>query len=178
MFDQATGAHDEIVGLGESLLRQRRIDAHGVIFGADAAHEAGDETAACEVIEHGVFLGNHQRIVEERQRAAEYRELCPLDAARECTGEDAGDRHHAVGGLVMLVEADPVEAKGVGELHLVEIFVIEPGAFFGIIETVRQRHPGGAVAVDGIEIHVPVGHQMKIEELHAAKPRAVDSRMG
>ena len=114
--------------LGEPLLRIHRVDAHGVIFGADAAHEARDEAAARQVVEHGVFFRDHQRIVEQRQRAAEDRELGALDRARQRAGQHARDRHHAVGGLVVLVEADAVEAELVGELHLVEILVIELGA--------------------------------------------------
>ena len=169
------GAHDQVVRLGEALLRLRRIDAHGVIFGADAAHEAGDEAAAREVVEHRVFLGNHQRIVEQRQRAAEDRELGALDAARERAGEHARDRHHAVGGLVVLVEADAVEAELVGELHLVEIFVIELGALLRdrrcALENVTQAEP---LRVDGVEVDVAIGHQVEVEELHAARLIAVD----
>ncbi len=122
------GADDQVMRLGEALLRQARIDAHGVILGADAAHEARDEAAAREVVEHRVFFGDHQRIVHQRQRAAEDRDLGALDAARQRAGEQAGRRHHAVGGLVVLVEADAVEAELVGKLHLVEILVIELGA--------------------------------------------------
>ncbi len=162
------GPHDQIVGLGEALLRLHRIDAHGVIFGADAAHEAGDEAAAREVVEHGVLFGNHQRIVEERQRAAEHRELGALDAARERAREHARDRHHAVGGLMVLVEAHAVEAKPVGELHLVEIFVIKLGTFVRLVMSIREGHPGRAVLLDGIEVGVAIGHQMEVEDLHAA----------
>ena len=82
--------HDQVVRLGVALLRIGRVDAHGVIFGADAAHEARDQPPAREVVEHGVFLGDHQRVVEQRQRAAEDRELGALDAARERAGEHAG----------------------------------------------------------------------------------------
>ena len=139
-----------------------------MIFGADAAHEAGNEAAAREIVEDGVFLGDHQRIVDERQRAAENGELGALDAAGERAGEHARDRHHAVGGLVMLVEADAVEAELVRKLHLVEIVVIKLGAFLRVVELVRQRHPGGAVARDLVEVDMTVGHEMEVEKLHAA----------
>src|SRR5262245_63306506 len=100
-------------------------------------------------------------------RAAENRELGALDAARERTGENAGNRHHAVGGLMMLVEAHTVEAELVGKLHLIEIVVIELGAFLRIVMPVRERHPGRAALCNRIESGVPVGHEMRIEELHA-----------
>ena len=162
------GADDQVVRLRKALLREARVDAHGVIFGADAAHEARDDAAAREIVEHRVFFGDHQRIVHQRQRAAEDRDLRLLDAARERARERTGRRHHAVGGLVVLVEADAVEAEPVGQLHLVEILVIELGAFFRIVVAVGIGDPGGAVLLDGVEVGVPVRHQVKVEELHAA----------
>src|SRR5262252_7241699 len=114
------------------------------------------------------FFRDHQRIVEKRQRAAENGELGALDAARERAGENAGNRHHAVGGLVMLIEADAVEAKLVGQLHLIEIVVIELRALLRIVMAIRERHPGRAVLCNRVEIGVPVRHEMEIEELHAA----------
>ena len=69
---------------------------------------------------------------------------------------------------MVLVEADAVEAELVGELHLVEIFVIEVGALFRIVVAVGIGDPGGAVLLDGVEVGVPIRHQMKIEEFHAA----------
>ena len=154
--------------LGETLLRIGRIDAHGMIFGADAAHEARDQPPAREIVEDRVFFRDRERIVEQRQRAAEDRDLGALDAARERAREHAGDRHHAVGGLMVLVEADAVEAELVRQLHLVEIIVIEFGALLRIVVAVRERHPRGAVLGDRIEIGVAVGHQMEIEDLHVA----------
>src|SRR5262245_25167690 len=144
------------------------MDAHGVIFGAEAAHETRDQPPAREIVEDGVFFRDHERVVDERQRTAENGELGALDAARECTGENAGNWHHAVGGLVMLIEADAVEAELVGKLHLIEILVIEFRTLLRIVMPVRERHPGGTVLCDRIEIGVPVGHEMEIEELHAA----------
>ena len=68
---------------------------------------------------------------------------------------------------MMLVEADAVEAELIGELHLVEIVVIELGAFFRVVVAVGIRHPGRAVLGDRLEIGVRVRHQMKVEEFHA-----------
>ncbi len=154
--------------LGVALLRLRRVDAHGVIFGADAAHEAGDEAAARQVVDHRVFFGDHQRVVEQRQRAAEDRDLGALDRARQRAGQHAGRRHHAVGGLMVLVEADAVEAEPVGQLHLVEILVIELGALLRIVVAVGIGHPGRAVLLDRVEVGVPIRHQVEVEEFHAA----------
>src|SRR5690349_22384151 len=68
----------------------------------------------------------------------------------------------------MLVEADAVEAEPVGELHLVEILVVEAGALLGIVILVGESHPGRAVALDRVEVDVAVGHQVEVEEFHAA----------
>ena len=137
-----------------------------MILGADAAHEAGNDAAAGEVVEHREFFGDGQRIVHQRQRAAENRDVGMLDAAGQRAGQHAGYRHHAVSGLMVFVEADAVEAELIGELHLVEIVVIEFGAFFRIVVLVRERHPGGAVLGDGVEIDGAIRHQVEVEELH------------
>src|SRR6266542_3171152 len=102
------------------------------------------------------------------QRATENCELGALDAARERAGENAGDRHHAIRGLVMLVEAHAVKAELVGKLHLIEILVIELGARLRVVMPVRECDPGRAVLADRIEIGVPIRHEMEIEEPHAA----------
>ena len=68
----------------------------------------------------------------------------------------------------MLVETDAVEAEPIRELHLIEIFMIELGALFRIIVAVGKGDPGRAVCLDGGKIDVPIGHEVKIEEFHAA----------
>ena len=75
---------------------------------------------------------------------------------------------------MVLVEADAVEAEPVGELHLVEILVIEVGALLRIVVAVRIGDPGRAVLLDGVEVGVPVRHQMEIEDFHAATFLAVE----
>ena len=69
---------------------------------------------------------------------------------------------------MVLVEADAVEAELVGELHLVEILVIELGALLRIVVAVGIGDPGRAVLLDGVEIGVPVRHQVEVEDFHAA----------
>ncbi len=150
----------------EAPVRFRRIGAEGMILRADAAHEAGDQPPARDVVEHGVFLGHHQRIVEQRQRTAEHCDPDVLGAARERPRHDAGDRHDAVGVLVVLVDADAVEADLVGVFDLVQIAVVELVADLGIVIAIGQRHPGRVVLLIVIEIERRVGHEMKEIELH------------
>ena len=59
-----------------------------MIFGADAAHEAGDDAAVRDVVEHRVFFRDIQRIVDQRQRAAEDRDL-HVAVARALDQDDA-----------------------------------------------------------------------------------------
>ena len=69
---------------------------------------------------------------------------------------------------MVLVEADAVEAERVGELHLVEILVIELGALLRIVVAVGIGDPGGAVLLDRVEVGVAIGHEVEVEEFHAA----------
>ena len=64
----------------------------------------------------------------------------------------------------MLVEAHAVEAEPVLKLHLIEIFMVELGTFFRLVMSIGEGHPGRAVPRNAIEVGVPVGHEMKIEE--------------
>ncbi len=67
---------------------------------------------------------------------------------------------------MVFVQAHAVEAQPVGQFHLVEIIVIKLGAELRIIMGIGQRDPGRSVALDGIEIDVPVRHKMEVEKLH------------
>src|SRR5262249_13804979 len=75
--------------------------------------------------------------------------------------------HHAVSGLVMLVDADDVKAKLFGIAQLVEIGIVFRSAFFRVIKAVGQHHPGRAVLGGRLQIERPIRHQMKAGELHA-----------
>ncbi len=161
------GAQDEIVRLDEAALRFGGIDAHRMIFGADAAHETGDQLAAGDVVEDGVFLGDHQRVVHQRQGPPQDRDAAVLDAPRQRARQHAGGRHHAIGGLVMLVDDDAVEAQLVGRLELIEILVVQLRALLGIVVGVGIGHPCRTVLGDRLEIGVGIGHQVEVEDFHA-----------
>ena len=160
------GADDEVVRLLKASQRFRRIDAEGMILRANAAHEAGDEASARDVVEHREFLRDRQRIVDERQRPAEHGELA-LDAPRQRARHDAGNRHQPVGGLMVLVDDLPVKAKRIRVLHLVEILVVEFRALDRVVLLVRQRDPRGAGVADRLKVHVRVGHKVEVEDFHA-----------
>ena len=108
-----------------ALVRERRIDAAGEILGADAAHETGDDAPAAQMVEHGEFLRQRHRIAHQRQRAAEDRDLRLLGRARERGGDQVRRRHQPVGGLMVLVDADAVEAELVGQFELADVTLVK-----------------------------------------------------
>src|SRR5262249_39681379 len=65
-------------------------------------------------------------------------------------------------------EAHAVEAELIGELHLIEILVIELCAFLRVVVAIGECHPGRAILLDCIEVGVTIGHQVEVEDLHAA----------
>src|SRR5581483_4464381 len=100
------GLYDQVVRLLVALVREERINAGGVIFVADAAHEAGDDAAARQIVEHGELFGDVDRVVHQRQRAADDGDLGLAGPSDQIGGDQVRRRHHAVGGLVVLVDSD------------------------------------------------------------------------
>ena len=66
------GAQDQIMGLMKTFVRFRRVGAGDVVFGANAAHESGDQPPAGDIVEDRVFLGYVERVVDQRQRPANH----------------------------------------------------------------------------------------------------------
>jgi hypothetical protein len=158
------------MGFMEALVRVDRIDLGGMILAADAAHEAGDQPAIRQIVEHGELFGDRQGIGDNRQRSADDRNLDVhvTRAVDQGAGNDVRRRHQSVGGLMVLVDADAVEPDLRGKNKLIDIFLVEPWAFFGIVMGVRQEHPIGPVRIGLVEIEMPIRHQVEREELHRA----------
>ena len=161
------GLDDQIVRFVKALVRKGRIDAGRMIFGADAAHEAGDQAALRQNVEHREFFGDVDRIADNRQRAAEHGDLGGLGALDERARDQVRRRHHAVSGLMVFVDADDVEAEFFGIGQLIEIGIVFRGAFFRIVEAVGQHHPGRAMFGRRFQVERPIRHQMKAGEFHA-----------
>ncbi|HEY6702515.1 MAG TPA: hypothetical protein VI010_00305 [Xanthobacteraceae bacterium] len=81
-----------------------------------------------------------------------------------------GARHQPVGGLMVLVHADTVEAEPVGKLELADIAGVELFADRGIEIGVGQRDPRRVVAVGIAEIQIRIGHEVEKERLHSFDP--------
>ena len=165
------GLHHEVVRLLEARVRDRRVDAHRVVLGADAAHHAGDQPPAGDAVDHGVLLGERERMLAQAEGVAEDRDLGVLGAARQRGRHHHRRGHQSVGVLVMLVDGDAVVAELGDELELVEVAVVELVALLRVEIGVRQHHPGGAVLLRVAHVEVRVGHQMEREDFHRAALR-------
>lgn len=152
-------------------VRERRIDAGRIIFRADAAHKTRDDAPARHLVEHGEFLRDIHRIVHQRQRAAKNGDLGLARRARQRRGDQVGSGHQAIGGGVMFVDADAVEAELVRKLEFADVAVVDPGALRGIEIGIRQRHPGRCMLVGIIEVERAIGHQVEEMDLHLRLPR-------
>ena len=132
--------------------------------GADG--ESSDEASAGHDVEHGHFLGDAGGRVVEGDGLAEQEDGDVLGAAREGGGHELGRGHHAVGVLVVLVDADAVEAERGGVLELVEVLVVDAVAFDGVVEAGVDIDPDGAVGLAEVLREVGPGHEVEPVEFH------------
>src|SRR5260370_23783899 len=87
-------------------------------------------------------------------------------AARERRRHDIRRGHQSIGVLMMLVDAEAVEAHTVGELELVEVVVIKAMAELGIVEVARNIHPYAAVLILEAIGQEEVRHQHEPRKFH------------
>ena len=108
------GADDQVVRLLEALAVVGRVDAGGELLLAAAAHEAGDQAALGNHVDHGQLFGEPDRVLRQRQRVAEHDDLHLLGHARQDRREDVGLGLHAERRIVVLVQHDAVYADFLG----------------------------------------------------------------
>ena len=141
-----------------------------MIFRADAADETGDQPALGDIVDHRVFFGDLQRVLAQRNSAADDGDLGPAGAPAEGGCGNDRRRHGAIGILVMLVYRQDVVAQLLAILELIQIAIIELRALLGVVVAVWQQRPGGRVFLVERKIQVGIGHQMKQRKLHLATP--------
>ena len=168
-------AHDQVVGLAVPFAHERGVDLVGVRLDAEADDHAGDHPPARHDVEHGDLLGHAQRVVVERERAAEHEDLHAARHLGERGGHDVGRRHQAVGVLVVLVDADDIEAQPFGRHQLVEVVRIERPPALGIEQRVGQRQPRRVVLLLEVGRQVGPRHEMETDDLHV-RPRGSSAR--
>ena len=164
---------DQIVRLVKPLVAEGRVGHRCVVFGAEPADETGDEAALGEVVEHREFFGDGDRVVGDRKRPAEHADRRVLHAPGQSAGQQVGRRHHPVGGLVVFVDAHPVEAEPVGKLQLVEIAVVERRALLRVVIAVGKGEVRPRIGLVVVEVEMRVGHQVEKEEFHGAASSAM-----
>ena len=123
------GLQDDVDRLAMALARGRRIDRIGPVFHAGAERKRDLEASLRHHVEHGVFFRQPVRIFEIGRRAPNA-DFGVLDLRNDRRGDQVRRRHHAVGGVVMLVDDDRVEADLVGQHELGKIALVERMAAF------------------------------------------------
>ena len=164
------GADDEVMRLVEAVMREGRVGAHRIVLAADAADHAADQPPARDAVDHRVLFGERQRMLADAEGRSDDGELDPRGASRQRRRGDDRRGHDAVGVLVVLVDAEPVEAELLAVFELVEIAVVEFVPLLGVEIAVGQNHPCRPVFLVVVEIEIGVGHQMKEKDLHRAHP--------
>ena len=163
------GRQDQVMRLMEAGMAFGRVHRQRMVLGADPPDEAGDQPAAGDVVEHREFLGDRQRVRQHRQRPPQHRDLRGVgNPPRQHPGEDVRAGHDAIGILVMLVDADTLEAELGGVFQLIQVAVVQVGALQRVVVAVRQRHPGRRVELVVVGIEVGIGHQVEEEEPHCS----------
>jgi hypothetical protein len=137
----------------------------GVHRGAD--REARAQTPTRHHIEHREFLGDANRGIIQRDGIAQHDDIGVAGAAGKRGRHEVGRRHHPVGILMMLVDAEAVVAHLIGEFELVEVIVVKLVADFGVVEVLRNVDPYAAVLVLEILGQVPIRHQMEPGKFHS-----------
>ncbi len=123
-----------------ALARRRRVDRIGPVFHAGAERKRDFEPALRHDIEHGVLFREAIWIFQIWRRAP-HADFGVLDLRNDRCGNQTRRRHHAVAGVVVLVDDDGVEADLVGEQKFSEIPLIKFVAALGIVIFVREVDP-------------------------------------
>ena len=169
----APGAQDQLHALAILLAQRRRrlpVAVRRVHRRAD--RKARDQPPAGHHVQHRHFLGDAGRRVVERDRIAHQHELDAGGPARQRRRHQVGRRHQAVGVLMVLVDADAVEADARRIFELVQVFVV------GAVPDRRIEQLGGHIDPDRAMLfpevvgQLGIGHQVEEVEFHRALMRA------
>lgn len=148
--------------------------AEAVVHGG-ADGEAGDESTAGDAVEHGEFFGDASGRVVEGDGVAQDDDGGVFGATAEVGGHEVGAGHHAVGVLVVFVDADAVVAVGGGGFQLVQGVVVHVVGFDRVEQVGGDVDPDAGVAFGEVLGQVPVGHE--VEELKFHGPRPLSARV-
>src|SRR5215472_11633577 len=138
-----------------------------------AERQSGDQPAAADAVEHGVFFGYADRGVRGRQCRAHLhdRHVRAIGQLREHAAHDVRTGHETVRVLVVFVRADAVEAalRRIEQLVDRPIVVLTHAPRVGEIPP-RRRDPHGFVAGLEVERQLTMRHEVEHTDLHACPP--------
>ena len=121
------------------MIRSWAVAVVGVHRGADG--KARHQPAAADAVQHGELLGDPHRRIIEGDGVAQDDDGRVRGAPRQARGDDVGRRHDAVAVLVVLINADAVEADGPGIFAQVRIGVVDLVAPGRIEQALIDIHP-------------------------------------
>ena len=159
--------HDQVVGLVVLVAGQGRdlaVAEVGVHRRAD--REPGDESTAADAVEHGELLGDADRRVVQRDRVADDADRRVARATGQPGGDEVRAGHDAVAVLVVLVDADAVEADLVGVLELVHVLVVHGVRPCRVEQRAGDVDPHRAVGLPEVGGQVRPRHEVEPGELH------------
>ena len=187
--------HAELIMLavpGENLARRPRLehqrqrlaealallDRHDAVIDhrvrRQAGRKSGDQPAAADAVEHGVFLGDAGRRRRRRQGRAELDDgdVLAVGLLRQHRAHQARIGHEAIDVLVMLVGADAVKAGFRRVQQLVERCVVVLADLLGVGDVEPRRiDESRVVARDEIGGQIPIRHQVEHAHFHGGTSR-------
>jgi hypothetical protein len=155
---------DALVVLRSQLAGVDAVRVARVHRGADG--EAGNEAALAEHVDHRHLLGDTDRRVVERDRVAEHHDRGPLGAVGEHRGDEVRRGHQAVAVVVVLVDADGVEAALLGVHELLEVGGIRRGHDVAVEQAGIDVDPHAAVLLVEVVGECRIGHEVEPHQLH------------
>ncbi len=159
--------HHQVVRLVVPVAQGGRVDpVREVHVHRGANGETSHEPAAREQIEHRELFGHAQRRIVGGEAVAEHDERRLRRSPRQRGGHQVGRRHEPVGVVVVLVDAQAIEALLLGELELVQELLIEPPGLLGVVEMVRNVDPDRSVLPLEVFGQKPVRHEVEEADFH------------
>src|SRR5712671_6176169 len=153
------GLEDQLHRLALALPGFAGRDVVGKVLVRDAAHQPGDQPPAAHAVEHRVFLGDADRIVE-RHEIADHRDFHSLRGISEGPADKIAVGHHPVRAEVVLVAPDPVEAATLRVDHAVDVRSVERARPLRVEVAVGKR------PVVRFQLQMRVRHQVEKGEFH------------
>jgi hypothetical protein len=160
-------ATDEVMGLVVLLAQRGGIGAAGVVVvHRSADREAADQASAGYAVDHCHFLRDAGRRVVEGDGLAEQQDGRVACAAREGRRHQLRRRHQAVGVLVMLVDAEAVEAEIAGVFQEIQVVVVDPVGLARVEQARIDVDPHAAMLFGKVVGQVGPGHEIEPVKLH------------